>query len=440
MSEYAEIKIGKLSLYMFRNYLQSDIVGLFFSKSNLVVNKKCNIDDLDKDAGTYKQYVYKTTVQCAKERLDARGYGMENFEKIFDDKIVQAIDYSPFLNRLWEDYDENDKKIETRIRRNVSFRKWKNSMKKIICYEVANGNIQDEETFSDVNITTECDKIIFYSIKESDNESFYGIKYEIIHYAYIYRLILEYCQNDMEIILDFSNLAEWADDCIPKALKATEEVEKIIVLVEGTSDKDILEFAMSQLYPHLSDLFYFMDFEDEKGGKRDGGTSFLVKNLKTFYFSKIKTKFIAIFDNDAEGYSSKCSLLNDIKSWPENFRILLYPELKVLRKYPTISPNGSIIYDDINKKAASIELYLPDHIIKSNEEYYPIEWESRRKIKKNGVEEALYQGVISHKDEIKHKFHKERNKIENRDVIFVEKKWKRMKKLLETIVFAFDRV
>ena len=80
------------------------------------------------------------------------------------------------------------------------------------------------------------------------------------------------------------------------------------------------------------------------------------KNLKTFYFSKIRANFIAIFDNDAEGYSSKCSLLNEIKNWPANFRILLYPEITMFHKYPTIAPNGKIVPDDINKKAASIEL------------------------------------------------------------------------------------
>ena len=31
-----------------------------------------------------------------------------------------------------------------------------------------------------------------------------------------------------------------------------------------------------------------MDFSDESGGKRDGGTSYVIKNLKTFYFSKIR--------------------------------------------------------------------------------------------------------------------------------------------------------
>ena len=175
------------------------------------------------------------------------------------------------------------------------------------------------------------------------------------------------------------------------------------------------------------------------GGKRDGGTSYVIKNLKTFYFSKIRANFIAIFDNDAEGYSSKCSLLNEIKNWPANFRILLYPEITMFHKYPTIAPNGKIVPDDINKKAASIELYLPDSIIKTGGNYYPIEWVSRKRIRnKNNVEEALYQGVISYKDDIKHKFHEMRNKIERGDEVFKTEEWKNMKKLLETIVFAFN--
>lgn len=48
---------------------------------------------------------------------------------------------------------------------------------------------------------------------------------------------------------------------------------------------------------------------------------------------------------------SKCSLLNKVKNWPDNFRILLYPELEIFRKYPTIAPNGSMVLDDINRKS-----------------------------------------------------------------------------------------
>ena len=85
MSEYAEIKIGKLSLCWFRNYLDKDIVRLFFSKNNLVVIPNENVDDCDEEEGTYTKYLYKTTVQCAKERLDAYGFSLSNMEKILND-------------------------------------------------------------------------------------------------------------------------------------------------------------------------------------------------------------------------------------------------------------------------------------------------------------------------------------------------------------------
>ena len=210
MSEYADIVIGNLSLHWFRNYLDSKIVSLFFSKNDLIVVNNCNIDDDDKDAGTYTKYMYRTTVRRAKERLDAQGFGLNNFEKIFNDEMVQAVDYSSFLYHLQGDYDEEDKNNEIRIKKNVSLKKWKNAMKKIVSYELANGNIQFGGTLSEVNITTECDKVIFYSLKDEDSESFYALNPEIINYKYVYRLILEYCANDMEIILDFSNLDNWA--------------------------------------------------------------------------------------------------------------------------------------------------------------------------------------------------------------------------------------
>lgn len=155
MSEYAEIKIGKLSLCWFRNYLDKDIVRLFFSKNDLVVIPNENVDDCDEEEGTYNKNLYKTTVQCAKERLDSYGFSLSNMEKIFNDKMTQAVDYSSFLYHLFGDYDEEDKRNQIRIKKNVSFRKWKNAMKKIISYELANGNIQFSGTLNDIGITTE---------------------------------------------------------------------------------------------------------------------------------------------------------------------------------------------------------------------------------------------------------------------------------------------
>lgn len=437
MSEYANIRIKNLSLYSFRNYLDSSIVGLFFSKADLVIEHNCKEDPEDEDSAVYTKYLYKTTVKRAIDRLDAQGYTLKRFEKQFGERANEIIDYKPRLEALHINPEDYEKKTKERIEKYVSFQKWKNSIEKVINYETVNGNILPFGTAEEINITTECDKILFQALKDCDQESFYAINTDILDIAFVFRLILDNCDPNDDVVLDFSFLAYWDDDCIPLALLATETVEKTIVLVEGTSDKDILEFSMRHLYPHLVDLFYFMDFDDESGAKRDGGTSFVAKNLKTFYFSRIKSRFIAIFDNDAEGYQCKCSLLNDVTKWPDNFRILLYPETKLSKAYPTIASNGTIITDNINRKACSIELYLPDSLIMHDNLYYPIEWESRKKIKFNGIEENLYQGIVSQKDSIKQNFHKLKNEIEREQQSFDPKEWDRMKTLLECIVFAY---
>ena len=440
MSEYADICIKNLSLFSFRNYLNSDIVSLIFSKKDLAITPNYKTDLEEEDSEEYTRYIYKTTIKNAKERLDAQGFSISNFEKMFNKNLLQAVDYSGFLYNLGIDIEDRDEIALERCKKRVTFRKWQNAMKKIVSYELEHGNIRWRSTTFPLDIRTECEKIIYYSLKDTDSESYYGIFTEFVDIAFIFRLILESCNESDDIILDFSYLQYWAEDCIPKAISAADEVEKIIVLVEGTSDKDILDFAITRIYPHLSDLFYFMDFDNAKGAKRDGGTSFVVKNLKTFYFSKLKSKFIAIFDNDAEGYYSKCELIHEIKNWPDNFRILLYPDIKLFNKYPTIAPNGSIVLDDISKRACSIELYLPDNLIKDDTSYSPIEWESRKKIKnENGYTEFLYQGVISQKDEIKERFHKLRKEIENGERAFNFDEWERMKQLLDTIVFAFKK-
>lgn len=438
MSEYADIVIKNLSLCSFRNYLDKDIISLLFSSKDLIITPNCTF--YLEDGSPYKctKYEYKTTVANAKQRLDALGFSLSNFEKTFTNNMLKSIDYFHFLYHLKIDLEQYEDIIRERIYKNITFKKWKNAMHKIISYELLNGNIRSPLTSKNFCLRTECEKVIYYSLEELSNDSYYGLYPNIINIAYIYRMILESCNNDDAVILDFSCLQYWAEDSIKDAISATKNIEKTIVLVEGTSDKNILEYSMNKIYPHLSDLFYFMDFDDTYGGKRDGGTSYVIKNLKTFYFSKLKSKFIAVFDNDAEGYQSQCTLLREIKNWPDNFRILLYPQLDLFKKYPTLAPNETIILDDINKKACSIELYLPDIIIKSNEEYLPIEWESRKKIKlANGIEESIYQGAISQKNEIQNKFYQLKNSIESGQITFINKDWSRMKKLLDTIVFAF---
>ena len=76
---------------------------------------------------------------------------------------------------------------------------------KIINYELEHGSIKGNGDISNVNVKTECEKVIFHSLKEDYAESYYAIYPEIIPEAYIVRLIMESCANDDEIILMVSD-------------------------------------------------------------------------------------------------------------------------------------------------------------------------------------------------------------------------------------------
>ena len=133
MSEYADIRIKGLSLFSFRNYLIGDIVSLFFTKDDLIVTPNCKIDleDEELDEG-YIQYLYKTTVRKAKERLDALGFCITNFEKVFNEKKLDAIDYDSFLYHSRVDFEDGEEESQKRIQKRITFKKWKNAMHKII--------------------------------------------------------------------------------------------------------------------------------------------------------------------------------------------------------------------------------------------------------------------------------------------------------------------
>lgn len=117
MSEYVSICVNKLSLMWFRNYVNADIVSLFFSKKDLCITPDCKMDLEEEEDVKYTKYEYMTTVKKAKERLDARGFGISNLEKIFNSTFIQAIDYSAFLYHLGVDFDELEQKAMERCKK-----------------------------------------------------------------------------------------------------------------------------------------------------------------------------------------------------------------------------------------------------------------------------------------------------------------------------------
>jgi len=137
------------------------------------------------------------------------------------------------------------------------------------------------------------------------------------------------------------------------------------------------------MYPHLADMYSFLDYEAFNLGGGTGNLASLVKGLAGV---GIGNRVIAVFDNDAAG-ELQAQEVRKLKL-PENFRILTLPHLKVAGRYPTIGPNGAL-RTDINGCACSIELYLGEAALTGEDAVLmPVQWK--------GYESKLkrYQGEL----------------------------------------------
>lgn len=432
--------IKNLSLLYWKSCFDKEILGLFFIDDDLIINENAKYDIADEE--TYTQYKYSTTVQKAIDRLNSAGYTLKKIEEEFNQKKEICLDYWHLLDALNVDDEEYDKELKRRVEKYITFKKWVHSVKKYSQYLLTNNlayNSYQKNTIpEELKPKNECDKLILNSLSETDSDSYFGCLYEEFDRINTIRIVLEHCSKEDKIEVDITEMVGWTYNSI-EDMQLGDIIQKNIILVEGTSDKFILEFALKHIYPHLSNLYYFMDFEYAKDKNRKGGVDAISNNVKTFITSRLKGRFIAIFDNDAVGAQAKEILIADLGNLPENLRILNYPCIKFAKRYPTISTNGKIVLDNINKRACSIELYLPEFLLKNQDgTLAPIHWESYVKCKINGNYLADYQGVITAKDEINDNFFKYKKEVEQGTKEFNISEWINMKLLLDTIIMAFN--
>lgn len=430
------LKVKNLTLLYWKSFFDEKTLRIFFDPSDLQIKDNVKYDEEDNNNYPHKEYKYVTSVGKVVDRLNSIGYTLKKVEKIFNDKKCDILDYFTFN----KDYE----KLKQKIDRNVTFKKWANSVKKYSSFLLENNEDiywfweLDKHNLPQTLIAkTFCDKIVYNSLQYYDSESFFGCLYEEFDPINTIRIILEFCNKTDNIEVDITEMVGFTYNSI-EDMKISENIEKIIVLVEGTSDKDILEFGLKHIYPHLYNLYYFMSFEYTNGKKREGGADAISKNVKTFIASKIKSRFVAIFDNDTIGFQARNNLQEEIKIVPENFRITNYPDLKSFKKYPTIAPNKKIVLDNINKRAASIELYLPKFCLcDKSGNLYPVYWKSLIERKIGQAEYCDYQGEIKYKDKIKEKFFSFKADIENGKKTFNVDEWLNIKEILDHIIKIF---
>jgi len=201
---------------------------------------------------------------------------------------------------------------------------------------------------------------------------------------------------------------------------------RIILLTEGSTDKDVLKEALELLFPHLADYYSFMDL----AVRAPGGAGSLVHVVKSFAGAGIENRIIALFDNDAAGHSA-ASVLQNVPL-PHNIRVMTYPDIGLASQYLTSGPSG-IAIQDINGSACGIELYFGRDVLVRDGGMIPVKWK--------GFEDRVqrYQGEIQEKDSLKMAFLQKVKTAKSSGLKPPPGDWDEMRELLEAIFDTFAR-
>ena len=327
-----------------------------------------------------------------------------------------------------EEGGDHDLRKQLKILKYYDFDDWMSVFKEMVGRDIPLRRYWPEENIDE-------NELIQYMVRErEDNEPFYNFTNDDVRY--FLRVFLEAFKDNDKVCYDITQLVEngYYDSndlvCAKSISGLTEENivnEKIIILIEGKTDKKILEESLRLLYPSLTGYYSFLDYEVSNNG---GGADKVVYLVKSFLGVGLGNRVVAIFDNDTAAEDAMRAL-EKVKI-PVSIKILKYPDIAICKRYPTIGPGG-LKKLNINGLAASIELYLGDDVLKDKKgDFTPIKWK--------GLNLALnkYQGEIENKDDLQKKFFekikiakKNKKKIKGQD-------WSGIEAILNSIFNCFS--
>ena len=433
MGSYATLTLGSLELGGSKNYVDPGLM-LFFRPSDkrieLIDRKsreqlakyvvKEHIDDYDDD-NPFTRVEYRCTATVARDRLDLKGFTYEVAEASFKAELQAEIQrYELYLTHGPGRFDK-----ELHVLRSLTIESWLRAL----------GRIQEEcltkEMLNGLPATDIQLPLLQYMLEHS--QELYG--FPELDYRLFVRLTVEAMPPQEQIVLDLSDLVfgGWIDET-DNLVVQTEALfngeflltQRVIVLTEGDTDRQILERSLNLLYPHLADYFHFFDFTGKKVG---GGAGELANLVRAFAAADVRHRILALFDNDTAARAALSNLNSDIL--PSNIAIRHYPNSSTAQDYPTLGPSGETQMD-VNGLAGSIELYLGQDVLRDPcGKLSPVQWMGYdRKMK-------AYQGEVVDKQNTLERFYKKLTLCEADPERVDSYDWEGIRAILDAMRIAF---
>lgn len=372
MGSFSHMTIAEYPIFENKNAYYEEVVNLIFLPEDFVLEQRLNSsrniiiwgDAYENKKGKYIFKGFKQTAKTCKQRLEIYGTSIQKAKNDFQSakKIAREEGFYKFPIHK------------------VSFEQYLNEISNILTNKKRNDNQ------------------LYTNLKDSLIAGELGI-YGQSSQGHLYS-ILSVLPDDTTIEYDLTEVIDsgWVKEQEVKKIN----IEKIIVLTEGKTDVEFISAGLTKLYPHLSDYYHFIDFDEYKV---ESNASALVKLVISLVASNIKHPIIVLFDNDTAGIM-EMKKLNSIRL-AQNFKILKYPDLKLAKKYPTIGPTG-IKKMNVNGLACGIEMYFGQETLTKKNELIPIQWKGFNE------KEKKYQGEISEKTYVQEEF---RKKIKSNETI-----------------------
>jgi hypothetical protein len=369
-------------------------------------------------------FEYACEVRKVIDRLNVMGFTLARTKRDFE----QGRDSELLKYRSWSEDEAHYSSWESEIKflESLSFED----------YLVELSTVVTEKVYSytpDGEPQRELSPLMKHIVEDTD-EYLFGFFAEDVRC--LVRAVCEVAPADQYVVQDVSQLVSGGyydtdtkvcADAIQALVAGHPENSTQIILTEGSTDTSILRRALDLLHPHLSGYYSFLDFESSKS---PGGAGHLVSLVKSFAAAGITNRVVALFDNDTAAREATRALAHI--HLPRNIAVRSYPDLEVLRSYPTLGPSGEIDLD-VNGLAASIELYLGLDVLRQlGGTLTPVQWK--------GYNETLsqYQGEVIRKAQLQQAFNQKVEAARANPAALAQGDWSGLTAILKEVFTAFD--